>query len=127
MARITLETTTGAAAKVAAALGSLGTPVAANISGAATVDLSTGHLQVLTLTANVTALAFTNPPVPGQVIELHFVQDATGSRILTPSNANLHFSGGAFVLSGVANHRDVIRLRYIGTGYYEVSRAMNVI
>lgn len=99
----------------------------ANTSGAVTVDLSTTPLQVLTLTGNVTSFAFANPANHRQNIEIHLLQDATGSRTLSGSNASIKWAGGtAPTLTTTASRRDIFRFRYISGVYYELGRSMNV-
>ena len=57
----------------------------ANVSGALTIDFSNGYYQELTLTGNVTSLAFSNGPGNGEgkSVVVDFVQDGTGSRTVT--------------------------------------------
>lgn len=57
----------------------------ANVSGALTIDFANGYYQELTLTGNVTSLAFSNGPgtSEGKSVVVDFVQDGTGSRTVT--------------------------------------------
>ena len=57
----------------------------ANVSGALTIDFANGYYQELTLTGNVTSLAFSNGPGNGEgkSVVVDFVQDGTGSRTVT--------------------------------------------
>lgn len=99
----------------------------ASVSGAVTVDLSITPLQVLTLAGNVTSFAFANPTTHRQNIEIHFLQDGTGSRTLGGANASIKWAGGtAPTLTTTASRRDIFRFRYISGAYYEVGRSMNV-
>lgn len=96
------------------------------ITGAVTVDLSKGTLYVLHLTGNITGLQFTNvDALTDEVIEVHLVQDATGSRTLTSLDTHTHLSGGAVTLSG-ANKRDILQFRRIGAEVYERARSLNI-
>lgn len=96
------------------------------ITGAVTVDLSKGTLYVLHLTGNITGLQFTNvDALADEVVEVHLVQDATGSRTLTALDSHTHLVGGAVTLSG-ANKRDILTFRRIGAELYERSRALNI-
>lgn len=110
-----------------AMLGAFTAPGATNVSGAVTVDLSAVGVQVLTLTGNVTSFAFSNPAGAREEIEVHFVQDGTGSRTLAGVNASIKWAGAAApTLSTTAGRRDIFRFRYIGGTYFEMSRSLNV-
>mgnify|MGYP005989607437 FL=1 len=81
----------------------------ANVSGALTIDFSNGYYQELTLTGNVTSLAFNNGPAnnEGKSIVVDFVQDGTGSRTVTFTNVKFD-SGISPTLSTGANDIDRI-------------------
>lgn len=97
------------------------------VAGAVTLDVRNGTGFELNLTGNVTSFAITNPGQTGRMVELHFVQDATGSRTLSGVNASIKRAGGSLTLSTGANKRDVIRLRHVGGGVFvEVARALNI-
>ena len=100
----------------------------ANISGAATVDLSNGGMQFLTLTGNVTSLAFAGGVAGGQQFTVMFIQDATGSRTLTGVGSIYRWAGGvAPTLSTTPGRRDIFNFAMDNGGVvYELSRAMNV-
>jgi hypothetical protein len=95
------------------------------VSGAVTLDLSTGSIFSLDLTGNITSLTFSNPGTTGQTIEVHFIQDATGSRTLAGVNGAIKFAGGSLVLTTTASKRDVLTFTYTGQ-YVETSRSMSV-
>lgn len=97
-----------------------------NQSGAVTLDLTSGSVFIVNLTGNVTALAFSNAGSTGQDIEVHFVQDATGSRTLAGINAAIKVAGGTLTLTTTAGKRDIVRFRQISGVFYETSRSMNL-
>lgn len=95
-------------------------------AAAQVVSWSATNFAVVTLTANMTSLTFSNPN-SDTVYELHLVQDATGSRTLAGSAANIKWAGGAApTLTTTPGKRDIFRFRYDGTNYYEISRTMNL-
>jgi hypothetical protein len=98
------------------------------VSGSVTVDGRIGTVIELNLTGNVTALAITNPGPTGRVLELHFVQDATGSRTLSGVNSAIKLAGGtALTLTTTASKRDILRLRHVGAGkFVELARSLNL-
>ena len=57
----------------------------ASVSGALTIDFANGYYQELTLTGNVTSLAFTNGPASGEgkSVVVDFVQGGSGSYTVT--------------------------------------------
>jgi hypothetical protein len=98
-------------------------------SGSVSVDFTNAALWELTLTGNITALSFANVNgVAGWLIELHFIQDATGSRTLAGANASIKWAGGSSpTLTTTAGRRDVFQFRKLaGPIYVEVARSMNV-
>jgi hypothetical protein len=97
-----------------------------NQSGTVSLDLAVAAVQVVNLTGNVTSLAFANSVTQGEDIEVHFVQDATGSRTLSGISGSIKLAGGSLTLTTTASKRDIIRFRSIGGSYYETSRSMNV-
>lgn len=56
-----------------------------SVSGALTIDFANGYYQELTLTGNVTSLAFTNGPASGEgkSVVVDFVQGGSGSYTVT--------------------------------------------
>tara|TARA_R100000406_G_scaffold75771_2_gene56263 strand:- start:1378 stop:1758 length:381 start_codon:yes stop_codon:yes gene_type:complete len=80
-----------------------------SVSGALTIDFANGYYQELTLTGNVTSLAFTNGPADGEgkSVVVDFVQDGTGSRTVTFSSVKFD-SGIAPTLSTGAGDIDRI-------------------
>ena len=57
----------------------------ASVSGALTIDFANGYYQELTLTGNVTSLAFSNGPGSGEgkSVVVDFVQGGSGSYTVT--------------------------------------------
>lgn len=102
-------------------------------SGTLTIDQSRDNIFLIPLSANVTSVAFTNNTgKAGQYLELHFVQDTTGSRTVTGWPATVKLAGGALTLTATANKRDVVAFRQVanpadsgGAKYTEVSRSLN--
>ena len=106
-------------------LGLVPTTLAAQ-SGAVTLDRSLGPVFRVLLTGNATSLAVTNHPGDGSHLEIHFIQDATGSRTLAGINAAFKLAGGALTLSTAANKIDVLTFRGIGATWIETARALNI-
>ena len=93
------------------------TPYRANISGTVSIDLAATALSnnlFLTLTANVTSFALTNP-VDGAVYNIKFIQDATGSRTIALPSAFKFAGGVAPVFSTTANAVDFMSAIYGST------------
>jgi len=81
-------------------------------------------MQTATLTGNVT-ITLTTSLVLGTQLRLVLTQDATGSRTATwPSNFKK--AGGSLVLSTLANAQDTVTMRWSGSDWVEVGRALNV-
>jgi Pectate lyase superfamily protein/Repeat of unknown function (DUF5907) len=97
-----------------------------NQSGTVTLDIASGSVFVVNMTGNVTSLAFSNSVTGGEDIEVHFVQDATGSRTLAGVSGSIRLAGGALTLTTTASKRDIVRFRSISGTFYEVARSMNV-
>ena len=94
-----------------------------NLTGATTLNRVNGAIITATLTGNTT-VTLTAGTIKGQILELRLTQDATGSRIATwPSNFKK--AGGSLVLSAGANSLDMIIVRWDGSAWVEVSRALN--
>lgn len=100
-------------------------PVAASVSGAVALDLSAGCLRQLTLTGNVTALTFTNA-LSDQLVEIHFIQDGTGSRTLAGAVGFKWAGAAAPTLSTTAGRVDIFTFRVRASSLWEISRSMNV-
>lgn len=99
----------------------------AGVSGAVALDCSLGSVFFLSLTGNVTSFNITVPPANSGTVEVHFIQDATGSRTLSGVNAAVKLAGGALTLTTTASKRDVLRFRYNGTStFYETDRSLNL-
>lgn len=95
-------------------------------AAAMSLAFGTASLQRVTLTGNITSLGFSDVSAD-TMYEVHFIQDATGSRTLAGVDAKVKWAGGVTpTLSTGANKRDVFRFRSDGTNLYEISRSMNV-
>ena len=81
-------------------------------AGVLTLDLDTGSVFEVVLTANVTSLVLANPPTAGRAgsITLILKQDATGNRTLTWPSSILWSGGTAPVVTPAANAVDVYGL-----------------
>lgn len=97
-----------------------------NVSGAVTCDLTLGSVFILNLTGSITSFAFSNVPADGAHFEVHFIQDATGSRTLSGVNGAVKLAGGSLVLTTTASKRDVVRFTAHAGGSWEVSRSLNM-
>lgn len=97
--------------------------VTPTFAAAQTIDWSQGAIQVVTLTANMTSLTFSNP-IKNTVYRLRLIQDATGGRTWASLASNIKL-GGLPQLSSPASAQDVFTFFYDGTNYYELSRTMN--
>lgn len=96
-------------------------------SGTLAPDFAKALCHEITLTGNVTSVAFTAPKNRAEIIRLELVQDATGSRTAAGWNASIKWAGGsAPTLSTTAAHRDIFTFRWDGVSYWEQSRSMNV-
>lgn len=85
-----------------------------NVSaGTHTINATSGTIQTMTLTGNVSINAFTSPQA-GQAVTLKIAQDATGSRTLT---STMKFAGASKTLSTASNAIDVLNIVYDGTDY----------
>jgi len=99
---------------------------AGSVSGSLSFDVSTAHLLYATLNGNVTSLAFTNPTTDG-ILEVHLIQDGTGSRTLSGAASSIKWTGGAApTLTTTAGRRDIFQFRVSGGNFYELPRSMNV-
>jgi hypothetical protein len=85
-----------------------------NVSaGTYTINATSGTIQTMTLTGNVTISSFTNPQA-GQAVTLKVKQDATGGRTLT---STMKFAGASKTLSTSTNAIDIVNIVYDGTDY----------
>jgi hypothetical protein len=89
---------------------------AGSITGNVTLNWDNGNNQSATLTGAVN-LAFSNP-ISGANYSVKFIQDATGSRIVTFPAGMLWANSAPPVLSTAANAIDMISIVYDGTNYY---------
>lgn len=101
---------------------------APTFSATQTIDWSSSGIQQLTLTGNITSLAFTNL-IPDRVYELWLIQDGTGGRTLAGVNSHIKFRGATPTLSTAANAIDVFRFRADSTGAnaQEIGRDMDTV
>ena len=72
-------------------------------------------LQSITLTGNVTLNAFGGTPQDGQSLVIRFIQDGTGSRLLT---STMKWSNGNKTLSTAAGAVDIASIVRINGTYY---------
>lgn len=117
-------TATGALLNDAGPTPNVGVTALAAQSGAVVLDLSRSNVFTVALTGNVTGWSFTNLGRSGQEVEVHFVQDATGSRTLAGADASIKLAGGTITLTTTASKRDVLRFRQIAGVFYEQSRSL---
>ena len=82
-------------------------------AGTYSPDVSSGTIQTMTLTGNVTINALTNATT-GSSVNLILTQDGTGNKTLTSS---MKFAGASKTLSTAASAIDVITIYYDGTNY----------
>jgi parallel beta-helix repeat protein len=95
-----------------------------NVTGATTFSRVNGQHITATLTGNIT-VTFPDTYFKGELMILELTQDGTGSRTVTwPSNFKK--AGGSLTLSTAAGAKDVITMRWDGTNWVEVSRALAV-
>ena len=102
-------------------------PVSATpaFAAAQTVDQGAAAVHYITMTGNITSFSVSNPR-PDCEIEVHFIQDATGSRTLSGATG-IKWAGGAPTLTTTAGKRDIFRFRSDGVGtMWEIGRSMNV-
>ena len=87
-------------------------------AGAVTINLALGNMFTLTLTSNVTSVAFTNVPAAGkgQAIAIEVKQDATGGRTVAGWPASVTWSGGTYAPTATANAIDEITFRTYDQG-----------
>lgn len=89
-------------------------PLAGTYAATVTPDRSQAALFSYTLTGNVTLANPTNLN-PGERIEIVFIQDGTGSRLLSAVGTLWKFPGGTKTLSTPAGSVDCIKGVYDGT------------
>jgi hypothetical protein len=87
--------------------------VTGTFASAYAIPVNTCDTLRLVLTGNAT-LTVTGTPVDGQLLELHLIQDAVGSRTVTFSNTYFKFSTSLPVptLSTAVNATDVLGFKY---------------
>lgn len=89
-------------------------PVTGVYAATVTPDRTQGRIFIYTLTGNVTLANPTNLN-PGESIDIVFIQDGTGSRLLSAVGSLWKFPGGTKTLSTAANAVDCIKGTYDGT------------
>ena len=91
-----------------------------------TLDLTESSFhKVAALTGDVTSISIANP-TEGQEWSVLFVQDGTGSRVVSGWPASVKLSGGAFVITTTASKGSLITFLYDGTTHWEKSRSTNL-
>jgi len=104
------------------------------VAAAATFTLDPAAGESIRVTLNATAISAAGIAAgtgnPGEVIRTEFIQDVTGSRVLTQANFSTSwvFAGGAYTVTATASRRDIITWMWDATGskLYEISRAVNL-
>lgn len=89
-------------------------PVTGVYAATVTPDRSTGKIFIYTLTGNVTLANPTNLNA-GESIDIVFIQDGTGSRLLSAVGSLWKFPGGTKTLTTTAGAVDCIKGVYDGT------------
>jgi hypothetical protein len=97
------------------------------------IDASKGD-AVITLSANATSSAISNPIAVGQVLRVTWVQDSTGGRTYSwPTNCKFGtgVTTGTTIAAGaptatVASKRTTVEFRWDGTNWNELTRSVNV-
>jgi hypothetical protein len=101
------------------------TPVAVTDAATISINCESGNMHRIVLGGNRTIAAPSNAR-PGQVITIHLIQDATGSRTVT-WNSIFKFPGGtAPTLSTAASARDVFAFQYDNTSGVWAAAGLNV-
>jgi len=87
-------------------------------AGTATLDLTTGNIQAITMPAGNITIAISNEVV-GQCFLIEITQDGGGSRTVTWFTTIKWAGGSAPVLTTTASKRDVFGFRVTGTDTYD--------
>lgn len=95
-----------------------------NVTGATTFDRTNGATISATLTGDIT-VTLSNGKGVGDTLTLVLTQDGTGSRLVTWPAA-FKKAGGTLTLSTGAAAIDIINMRWDGTNWVEISRALNL-
>lgn len=95
-----------------------------NITGATTVNVGWGEVQKGTLTGNIVVTMSTGM-YEGQELTLILTQGGTGSYTYTKNSTN-NLAGGAVTLTAAVGSVDILKFRWDGTEWYEISRSLNV-
>lgn len=96
-----------------------------NVSGAVTIDWGAdGNVQKMTLTGNVTSVAFTNPPGPCNC--RLWIHAGTGGFTVAGWDADVDWGGSAPVVSAGANKFDVGVFEYDGGSIYAAQLAQGI-
>lgn len=82
-------------------------------------DTTKGKVRNITLTGNITTLAFSNVTV-GQAIVIRFIQDGTGGRTITNWPSTIKWAGAVVpTLAPTANRIDSIGFLCTSSGNYD--------
>lgn len=85
------------------------TPIVASVTGSTTLNFTSSNVYRLTLTGNIT-FNLPSPILYGGVYFVEFVQDGTGSRIMTWDSAFKFETGSPTTLSTAPNAKDMARI-----------------
>lgn len=102
-------------------------------AGAMAIDLTQGRNVLVTLAGNVSSWTMTGGQA-GQIYQITFIQDATGSRTLASAQATIIYLPTVYVATGTrtaptltttAAKRDMFLFYFDGLNYWEIQRAFN--
>lgn len=102
-----------------------GAPAMFNVSGTMRLRGESTDTFLATLVGNVTTWYVDAARKFDQEIEVHFIQDATGSRTLSGNQSMMKLSG-SLTLTTTPGKRDILRFRHYRGIWYETSRSLNV-
>lgn len=94
-------------------------------AGAVTIDATKGDSAQITLSANATSSTINNGS-PGQMLNIQWIQDGTGSRTYVWPAACRFAAGTAPTATTTANHLDSVTFIYTGSLWLEVYRSIGV-
>lgn len=97
-------------------------------NGTLTINTATGDTHRVTLGANATAMALTNPVASGQRLRIELIQDATGGRTVVWATNIAWEANTAPTVTATANRRTIVDLEYDSavTKWVEVARKLDV-
>lgn len=96
-----------------------------DVIGNITINWNNGNVQKITLTGNVTAVAFTNPPNAGNY-RLWIYQSGAGTFTVAGWDADAKWGGTAPVVSTTAGNFDLGVFEYDGASTYAAQMAQGV-